>query len=335
MTSSNNTNLGQARANKEDEFYTQLSDIEKELRHYHKHFRDKIVYLNCDDPRVSNFFHYFSYNFTQLSLNQLIATCYRSKQPDLFSSNDSDTAISLVYQGSKSREGVPAASDIGITPLKGDGDFRSSESVELLKQADIVVTNPPFSLFREYLSQLVENNKHFVILGNHNALTYREVFTLVKDGKIWLGNTCGDMAFRVPAEYAPRKTRFWIDADGQKWRSFGNMTWFTNLETPKRSEHLLLYKSYSPEEYPKFDNYDAINVNRVADIPVDYRGVMGVPITFLNRHNPNQFEIVGLAAGNIRGLAGVPSSTGKDGPYINGKLKYGRILIRHRDGYSE
>jgi hypothetical protein len=325
-----NRNLGAARQAKEDEFYTQLADIEREAKHYKAHFKGKVVYCNCDDPRVSNFFHYFSYNFEKLGLKKLIATCYRSQQADLFSQNNSESAIYLEYEGDKNDNNVPDPEEIGIKPLKGDGDFRSEETIELLKQADIVVTNPPFSMFREYLGQLVEQDKKFLILGGQNAITYRDVFLLLRDNKMWVGANSGQMAFKVPDYYEPRETRYWQDEDGQKWRSFGNMCWFTNLDLAKRHEDLILYRPYDEAEYPRYDNYDAIHVNKVADIPMDFAGVMGVPITFLNKHNPDQFEIVGLLAGNIKGLAGIPSKTGKDGPYVGGKLRYGRILIRNK-----
>lgn len=279
---------------KEDEFYTQLGDIERELRHYKKHFKGKVVYCNCDDPRISNFFHYFSYNFEKLGLKSLIATCYKSQNADLFSQNDSEQAIYLEYEGDKDGNNVPDPEEIGIEPLKGDGDFRSAEAIELLERSDIVVTNPPFSLFREYVAQLMEYEKKFLIVGNQNAISYKEVFPLLKGGKMWLGHNNGDMKFKVPDYYEPRATRFWVDENGQKWRSMGNACWFTNLDISKRHDDLILYKKYDPVDYPSYDNYDAIAVAKTADIPVDYDGVMGVPLTFLDKHNPDQFEIVGI-----------------------------------------
>ncbi|MGP6177848.1 adenine-specific methyltransferase EcoRI family protein [Microbacterium sp. A196] len=290
-----NSNLSAAKTAKEDEFYTQLSDIERELKHYKKHFEGKVVYLNCDDPRVSNFFHYFSYNFEKLKLKKLIATCYKNQDVDLFSQNDAEEAIYLEYEGDKSGNGVPDLEEIGIKPLKGNGDFRSAESIELLKQADIVITNPPFSLFRQYIAQLMKYEKQFLIVGNQNAISYKEIFALIKSNKLWLGNHNGDMSFKVPDYYEPRATRFWVDEDGQKWRSLGNACWFTNLDFSKRHEDLILYKTYAAEEYPTYDNYDAIEVSKVADIPADYDGVMGVPLTFLGQYNPDQFEILGLS----------------------------------------
>jgi hypothetical protein len=211
MTKLANSSLVGARMAKEDEFYTQLSDIERELKHYKKHFKGKVVYCNCDDPRVSNFFHYFSYNFEKLGLKKLVATCFKSQHADLFSQNDAEEAIWLEYDGDKNGSGVPDPEEIGIKPLKGDGDFRSPESVELLKQADIIVTNPPFSLFRGYVAQMLKYDKKFLIVGNQNAITYTETFRLIQEDKIWLGVTSGDMAFRVPDYYEPRETRFWID----------------------------------------------------------------------------------------------------------------------------
>ncbi len=288
-----NRNLDAAKRAKEDEFYTQLSDIERELKHYRKHFKGKVVYLNCDDPRISNFFHYFSYNFEKLGLKKLIATCYKNQESNLFSQNDSEHAIYLEYEGDKNGSGVPDPEEIGIKPLKGDGDFRSPESIELLKQADIVVTNPPFSLFREYMAQLMTYDKQFLIVGNQNAITYKEIFRLIQENKVWLGYNNGDMKFMVPDYYTPRATRFWVDEDGQKWRSLGNACWFTNLDIKKRHEDLILYKTYEPSEYLTYVNYDAIDVSHYKDIPVDYDGIMGVPVTLLDQFNPDQFELVG------------------------------------------
>ena len=245
-----NKNLKNARNNKEDEFYTQLSDIEKELKHYRHHFKDKVVYCNADDPRVSNFFHYFSYNFEYLGLKKLITTSYQSQQMDLFSQNDSDQTIYLEYNGEKDGGTVPTVENIGVHKLKGNGDFRSEECIELLKEADIVVTNPPFSLFREFVDQLIEYDKDFLIIGSLNAITYKETFKLLKENKLWLGINNGDMAFQVPDYYEPRKTRYWEDESGQKWRSMGNIGWYTNLDVSRRHEKLILYKKYTPEEYP-------------------------------------------------------------------------------------
>ena len=329
-----NRNLQDARSSKKDEFYTQLSDIEKELKHYKQHFRGKVVYCNCDDPHMSNFFHYFSYNFERLGLKKLITTCYKNQDMELFSRNDSEQAIYLEYDGDKNGNNVPDPKEIGIEYLKGDGDFRSEESIELLKQADIVVTNPPFSLFREYVAQLVAHDKKFLIIGNVNAITYRDIFQLIKDDKLWLGPSIhsGDREFGVPDDYPLNAASCRVDDAGNKYIRVKGVRWFTNLDFKERHEDMILYSPYSTEGYLRFDNYDAINVDKTKDIPVDYDGFMGVPITFLDKYNPEQFEIIGLIAGNIRGLAGIPSKINKDGPYINGKLKYGRILIKRKKG---
>ena len=293
---SQNTNLTLAKANKKDEFYTQLSDIERELKHYKKHFKDKVVLCNCDDPRVSNFFHFFSYNFEKLGLKKLIATCYKNQDSDLFSQNNSERAIYLEYTGDKNGNNVPDAEEIGIKHLQGDGDFRSKECIELLKQADIVVTNPPFSLFREYVSQLVEYDKKFVIIGHQNAITYKEIFKLIKENKIWLGfGFTGGAGHFINTQYENYATA--TDKKEGMIRVSG-VHWFTNLDINKRHEDLILYKNYTPEEYPKYENFDAINVNITKDIPVDYSGAMGVPITFLDKYNPEQFEIIGLGISN-------------------------------------
>jgi len=289
-----NASLYRARSAKEDEFYTQLIDVERELKHYRKHFKGKVVYCNCDDPRVSAFFHYLSYNFEKLGLKKLIATCYKSQKRDMFSPYNSDKAILLEYDGDKSGKRFPDPAEIDVTCLEGDGDFRSPESINLLKQADIVVTNPPFSLFREFVAQLIEYDKKFIILGSQNAITYKEIFPHLQQGKMWLGANSGDMKFKVPEHYTPRATRYWEDDEGQKWRSFGNMCWFTNLDFPKRHEDLILYKKYQAEDYPSYDNFDAIEVGKVADIPMDYDGVIGVTPGFLAKHNPDQFDIVGI-----------------------------------------
>ncbi len=334
-----NRNLHNAKNSKQDEFYTQLSDIEKELKHYKKYFKGKVVYCNCDDPRLSNFFHYFSYNFERLGLKKLITTCYRNQDMDLFSRNDSEQAIYLEYDGDKNDNNVPDPEDIGIRHLEGDGDFRSPESIELLKQADIVVTNPPFSLFRDYVTQLVDYDKQFLIVGNQNAITYKEIFKLIKDDKIWMGYMSGDMAFKVPDYYEPRETRYWEDDDGQKWRSLGNACWFTNLDISKRHEDIILYKTYSPEEYPTYVNCDAIEVSKAKDIPLDYEDAMGVPITFLGRYNPDQFEIIGSS----RTLGQPMSEIAEKGTYSQGgprfyldngngtyRRLYDRIVIKNK-----
>jgi hypothetical protein len=292
-----NKNLQEAKTNKKDEFYTQLSDIERELKHYKQHFKCKVVYCNCDDPRVSNFFHYFSYNFEKLGLKKLITTCYKNQNMDLFSENKSEQAIYLVYEGDKNENRVPDPNEIGVKKLKGDGDFRSKECIDLLKQADIVVTNPPFSLFRDYVSQLIEHDKKFIIVGHQNAIKYKEIFPLIRDNKVWLGyGFKGGAGHFINEHYEDYATA--TDRKEGMIRVSG-VHWFTNLEINKRHEDLILYKKYSPEEYPKFENFDAINVDITKDIPMDYEGFMGVPITFMDKYNPDQFEIIGVGIANL------------------------------------
>ena len=294
---SQNTNLSLAKTNKKDEFYTQLSDIEKELKHYKNHFKDKVVLCNCDDPRVSNFFHFFSYNFERFGLKKLIATCYKNQEMDLFTENKSEQAIYLEYTGDKNGNNVPDVEEIGIKHLQGDGDFRSKECIELLKQADIVVTNPPFSLFREYVAQLVEYDKKFVIVGHQNAIKYKEIFPLIRDNKIWLGfGFTGGAGHFINTQYENYATA--SDKKEGMIRVSG-VHWFTNLDINKRHEDLILYKKYSAEEYPKYENFDAINVDITKDIPIDYEGMIGVPITFMDKYNPDQFEIIGVGIANL------------------------------------
>jgi hypothetical protein len=324
---SSNSNLHKAREAKKDEFYTQLSDIEKELRHYKEHFKGKVVFCNCDDPRVSNFFHYFSHKFVELGLKKLITICYKSQNADLFSENNSEKAIYLEYAGEKNRGKVPTPEQIGIQHLDGDGDFRSKECIELLKQSDIVVTNPPFSLFREYVAQLVEYGKKFLILGNQNAIIYKEVFTLIKDGKMWLGvDNYGNKWFGVKDHYdIATESRKKVE-NGKKFFSMGSIVWFTNFDTAKRHQDLILFKKYNPSEYPKYDNYDAIEVSKTADIPMDYAGVMGVPVTFLDKFNPQQFEIIG----SNRGVDQDPNRVYGRGSLVNGKETFKRLFIRNK-----
>lgn len=314
-----NATLTAAKAAKNDEFYTQMSDIESELSNYGHHFRGKTVLCNCDDPRVSNFFKYFTRNFEVLGLKKVIATCYKSQDVNLFSAGTCARAVYQIYEGDRDGNSMPDDDEIEVRPLRGDGDFRSPECVELLRQADIVVTNPPFSLFREYISQLVAYHKKFLVIGSMNAISYRDIFPLIMDNTIWLGCTSGKMTFGVPDDFESKTVK---KERGGKFQSMGNTCWFTNLDHHKRHEELVLYKKYTPEEYPRYDNYAAINVNKVTEIPCDYEGVMGVPITFLDKYNPEQFEIVGLMA-----------STGVDDynkgyPYINGEKKYARILVK-------
>ena len=344
-----NKNLNAAKTAKKDEFYTQLSDIERELQHYWPHFQGKTVLCNCDDPYESNFFKYFAMHFNHLGLKKLICTCYNGspiqggelKIPCFLEDDEpKKTAHMVVITEVKDLNGDGAVdlSDVRIL-LQNDknvlstletGDFRSKECIELLKEADIVVTNPPFSLFREYIAQLMEYEKKFLIIGNQNNITYKEVFPLIMQNRIWLGTKSGDMAFKVPLYYEARETRYWVDSSGQKWRSMGNICWFTNLDHNKRHEQLDLVCHYSSEEYPQYDNYNAINVGRVQDIPYNYYDAMGVPITFLDKYNPEQFEI--LDANTLRKSELVPKKThglikDKDST-IKGKATFVRIVIR-------
>lgn len=341
-----NKNLNQAKSAKKDEFYTLLSDIENELRHYKEHFKDKVVLCNCDDPRFSNFFHYFSYNFERLGLKKLITTCYKSQERDLFSQNDSERAIWLEYYGDSNNNRVPDPEEIGIHYFNGDGDFRSAECIELLKQADIVVTNPPFSLFREYIAQLMKYEKKFVIVGHQNAIKYKEVFPLIKENKLWLGYGFKGGAGHFLSKYDDTATAG--DHRAGMIRVSG-VTWYTNLEIKKRHEDLILYKKYNPEEYRKYENMDAINVDKTSDIPMDYDGIMGVPITFMDKYNPTQFEIIGLGIANLGLECGVQPYKFEHKKYrkeiqkrgaVDGDLyfvtngivevPYSRILIRRR-----
>jgi len=325
--------LSKARKQKKDEFYTQLSDIENELRHYKEHFRGKTVLCNCDDPRVSNFFHYFAFQFEALGLKRLITTCYKNQTPDLFSQHDCERAISLVYDGDKNGNRVPDPGEIGIHELQGDGDFRSAECIELLMQADIVVTNPPFSLFREYITQLFAFQKKLLILGNVNAITYKEVFPLIQENKLWLGASIhsGDREFGVPEDYPLESTGHRIDSQGRRFIRVKGVRWFTNLDYNERHEELILYKNYNPEDNPRYDNYDAIEVGKTGDIPMDYDGLMGVPITFLDKYNPAQFEIVGCSDnGAVPDQYKLPHFKKHNEPFINGQKVYKRIFIRRR-----
>ena len=326
-TKSLNSNLHDANKAKKDEFYTQLSDIEKELIHYKNHFKRKVIFCNCDDPRISKFFHYFSYSFEHLDLKKLITTCYKSQNMNLFSQNDCEKAISLEYNGDKNDNRVPDPEEIGIHHLKGDGDFRSEECIALLKQADIVVTNPPFSLFREYVSQLMKYNKKFVIVGHQNAITYKEIFKLIKENKIWLGYGFTGGATHFITNYKDYAT---AGKHKEGMVRVSGVNWFTNLDYKKRHEDLILYRTYNETEYPKYDNYDAINVDKTKDIPMDYNGAMGVPITFLDKYNPEQFKILD-GIGRYSMLTGPTKKT--QGTYltkINGKPKYARLIIKNK-----
>ena len=320
-----NRSLTKANKQKNDEFYTSLTDIEKELGHYKEYFKDKVVFLNCDDPEESNFWRYFSLNFEYLKLKRLISTHFGNGRP----------AYKLEIVRNINKDGKINKFDTIKTSLKQNGDFRSPECIEILKEADIVVTNPPFSLFREYVAQLVEYNKKFIILGNQNAVSYKEIFDLIRKNKIWLGvDNGGTKWFKVPEHYdITTESRKKIE-NGQKYFSMGSVLWVTNLDIKKRHENLILYKKYqgNESEYPKYDNYNAINVNKVTDVPVDYKGAMGVPVTFLDKYNPEQFEI--LSSNDLRVNDKVPFKQhglikDKEGA-INGKPTYVRILIRNK-----
>ena len=329
---SSNKNLHAAKNSKKDEFYTQLSDIEKELSHYKDHFQGKVVFCNCDDPRVSNFFNYFSYNFERLGLKKLITTCYKNQNADLFSEHKSEKAVYLKYMGDKNGNKIPDPEEIGIKHLKGDGDFRSPECIKLLKEADIVVTNPPFSLFREYVGQLIDYDKDFITIGSLNSITYKEIFKLIKENKLWLGYgfSGGNAYFTTPHSKEFANGVYNEETGLVKFR---NVAWFTNMDYEERHEELILYKKYSKKEYPKYDNYDAINVDKTKDIPMDFKGAMGVPITFLDKHNPNQFEILGMSAsaGYNKEVVGIPFLGDKDArPLLNGKNTYARIFIKNK-----
>ncbi len=316
---SSNKNLHKASQAKKDEFYTQLADIEKELKHYKDQFKGKVVFCNCDDPKESNFVKYFSNNFESLGLKKLIATHF--KEANLFTH---EPPYKLEYTGSKKGKRATDPTDF-MTKMIGTGDFRSEECIELLKEADIVVTNPPFSLFREYVAQLFEYGKKFLILGDQNAITYKDIFKLIKEDELWFGyENGGTKWFQVPTDYdIPTESRKKIE-NGVKYFSMGRIVWYTNLDTTKRHEKLNLYKKYTSEEYSKYDNYNAINVNKYIDIPFDYNGTMGVPITFLDKYNPEQFEIIGID----RYVEDNPNY-GKRFT-IKGKETYARVIIKNK-----
>ena len=313
--------LQKAKKSKSDEFYTQLCDIERELQYYQNCFAGKVVYCNCDDPRTSNFFRYFATNFHKLGLRKLIASCYVEDTYDLFNTQESERGFYCEYNGESGNQFNP--SDVEIVYFKGDGDFRSQECIELLKQSDIVVTNPPFSLFREFVAQIVKYDKQFLIIGNVNAITYKEIFDLIQKDKVWLGVNLGRgiSGFIVPEHYDLYGTEVSVNCEGQTIIATNNCLWLTNLELKQRNEELDLSKEYAGNEndYPKYDNCDGINVNKTQDLPKDYNGLMRVPITYLHKYNPAQFEIVKFRKGD----------DGKD-LSVNGKCPYFRILIKNR-----
>ena len=316
-----NTLLRKAQKAKSDEFYTQLCDIERELKHYNDQFRGKVVYCNCDDPRTSNFFRYFAENFHSLVLKKLIASCYRKTENSLFEYN-SENGFYCEYLGTTGC-GFNPMTDIKLLEFDGDGDFRSNESIELLKQSDVVVTNPPFSLFREFISQIVKLDKKFLVIGNVNAITYKEIFELIQMDKAWLGVNLGRgiSGFIVPEHYELYGTEVSVNKEGQSIIATNNCLWLTNLELAQRHKDIALTKIYegNEEKYPYYDNCEGINVDRTQDIPKDYQGLMGVPITFLHKYNPEQFEIVRFRKGD----------DGKD-LCVNGKYPYFRILIKNK-----
>ena len=310
----NNNNLTIAKKAKNDEFYTQLTDIEKEMYHYKDFFKGKVVYCNCDDARESNFFKYFSINFEFLGLKKLITTGYK----------ENGKGVVLIYEGDKNGNRKVDNDEIIVNELNGNGDFRSDECIEFLKESDVVVTNPPFSLFREYVAQLMEYNKKFIIIGNGNAVTYKEIFPHLKNNKLWIGASKGiggKFSFIVPNDY---DNKFVYEENGVRLGQVNSACWFTNIEHKKRNEELILYKKYSNEDYPKYDNYNAIEVSKTCEIPMDYDGVMGVPITFLDKYCPTQFEILGIA-NNVRWIGDFPCLT-----IIKGEKVYNRILIRRK-----
>ena len=327
-------NIDKAKEAKKDEFYTRLEDINNELKHYREHFKGKTVLCNCDDPRVSNFFTYFAYQFETLGLKKLITTCYKNQNMDLFSQNSSEKAVYLVYEGDKNGNNIPDAEEIGVKPLKGDGDFRSKECIELLKEADIIVTNPPFSLFREYVAQLMKYDKKFLIIGNQTALSYKEIFPLIRDNKMWLGYGFKGGAAHFISQYTDRAT---ATNHKEGMIRVSGVQWFTNLDIKKRHEDLILYKSYSKEEYPHYINYDGIDVATTNEIPFDYDGVMGVPLTFMEKYNPEQFEIIGLGNGGFLGVdCGISSNLSEEecrNLFKEDKsFRKGKLCYRTKDG---
>lgn len=310
-----NKNLNKSNKAKEDEFYTQISFIENELKYYKAHFNNKTIFCNCDDPEYSNFWKYFQLNFYEFGLKKLISTHYDKEKPSY--------KMEIVATESYNQIGIP---DYVKTPLKENGDFRSPECIEILKEADIIITNPPFSLFREYIDLLIKNNKKFIIVGNLNAVKYKEILPLIMNNKIWLGKNSGHFWFSVPDYYEEKRTDFKIDENGTKWRRMGNICWFTNLDFKERYEDLKLYCSYDENKYLKYDTYNAFEVERVNEIPVDMplETVFGVPITFMTKYNPEQFEIIGVlnsGSGNEYDL---------EKAIVNGKQLYSRFLIRRK-----
>ena len=319
-----NANLHNARTAKNDEFYTQLSDIEKEMAHYKDFFKGKIVYCNCDDARESNFFKFFSNNFESLGLKKIITTGYKAD----------GKGVKLVYEGDKNGNFMIDDAEVVVTELEGNGDFRSEECIKLLKECDVVVTNPPFSLFREYVAQLMKYGKKFIIVGNRNAITYKEIFPYIKNNELWMGNgfQSGNAYFSITPQFAKEQNyaNGVYNADNGLVK-FRNCVWFTNINHTKRNTPLDLYKKYSADEYPKYDNYDAIEVSKVSEIPTDYEGVMAVPITFFDKYCPTQFEIVDINPHFYTLVEqGLPKPKQLSLASYGKKDPYARILIRRK-----
>ena len=385
-----NADLNKAAKAKKDEFYTQLTDIEKEMRYYRDFFRGKIILCNCDDPFESNFFKYFAMNFNSLGLKKLIATCYVSSpvageefeyyvgnggqlsfvplaDDDVPVSQDSERKpykIEISEVIDANGDGRVDLADVeyllknrknNLTLLEGDGDFRSQECIDLLQQADVVVTNPPFSLFREYIAQLIDYNKYFLIIGNVNALKYKEVFPYIQQGRIWLGASIhsGDREFRVPDNYPLNATGYRVDEKGTKYIRVKGVRWYTNIDYAERHDDLILYKEYDPNLYPKYENFDAINVDVTSEIPCDYYDLMGVPITFMDKYNPDQFEIIGVGIAKLGLSIGIQPYKPEHKKYrkeiqkcgaVDGdlymmengivKVPYARIIIRRKQGHE-
>ena len=320
----NNRGLREADKLKKDEFYTQLIDIEKELKHYKSHFKDKMVYCNCDNPYESNFFRYFVINFNSFGLRKLVATCYSNAHGKAYK-----MVIKKVLDDKTKIDDLLQYKENELSVLKENGDFRSAECIELLKEADIVVTNPPFSLFREFVAQLVEYDKKFIIVGNVNAITYKDFFPLIKDNKVWMGISIhsGDREFRVPDDYPLESVGYRID-NGKKYIRVKGVRWWTNLDYKTRHVPLELFKKYNSKDYSKYDNYDAINVNKTKEIPIDYDGVMGVPITFLDKYCPEQFKLLGIMNTGEENEGIRYKDTPHGRPTIDGKELYLRLLIK-------
>ena len=330
-----NTNLHRAKRSKDDEFYTTYETVENEIAHYVEQFKNKTVLCNCDNPFTSNFSNYFIKNFNFLGLKRLICTSFAPSgmdQPSLFEELNPHPQKGYVLDISKvdgfndSISQIPGflISKNVVKELEGNGDFRSEECIRYLAESDIIVTNPPFSLFKEMVSLIMQYNKKFLIIGNQNALTYKEIFPLIQNNIVWTGYQFGEMKFRVPQDSEPRSTRYWVDETGQKWRSLGNAMWLTNLDNERRHENLQLTQRFNPLIHQKYDNYNAIHVRNITEIPFDYSGIMGVPITIINRYNSEQFEIIGEAN------HGSDSQYDIFKPILNGKEVFKRILIRNK-----